>query len=199
MARTANHTSQETKQQIVDAFLVLYEQYPIEKISIRMLSEEAKINRGTFYYYYADIYELLAEIEEDIIGKLSTVLPKIVEGFLCGIYQKTPDFVMDYYHKNFKYITLFLAIKPNHKLVSFAKDCAKTAVLKFFHKKAEELTIEEQCMLEYVVDAHFGTICWCLVHVDEISVEELMGLLQRLGMNGPLTVLKEVFGIQQSV
>ena len=84
-------------------------------------------------------------------------------------------------------------------MVSFAKDCAKTAVLKFFHKKAEELTIEEQCLLEYVVDAHFGTICWCLVHVDEISVEELMGLLQRLGMNGPLTVLKEVFGIQQSV
>ena len=54
-------------------------------------------------------------------------------------------------------------------------------------------------MLEYVVNAHFGTICWCLVHVDEISVEELMGLLQRLGMDGPLTVLKEVFGIQQSV
>lgn len=42
MARTANHTSQETKQQIIDAFLVLYEQYPIEKISIRRLSEEAK-------------------------------------------------------------------------------------------------------------------------------------------------------------
>lgn len=199
MSRIANHTSAETKQQIIDAFLVLYEKYPIEKISIRMLSEKAKINRGTFYYYYADIYALLEEIENNMIHKLSMILPQIVEGFLKGIYKETPKFVIDLYQENSKSFTLFLAIKPNQKIVSFAKKCAKTAILKFFKKEENNLNMEEHCILEYIVNAHFGTICWCLLHIDEVNIEELMGILQRLGMNGPFTILKEAFKIQQSV
>lgn len=199
MARIANHTSEETKKQIKDAFLALYENYPIEKISIRLLSEEAGMNRGTFYYYYADIYALLEEIEDDMIKKWSHILPQMITAFLLGESQKMTGFVEDFYQENYRYVRLFLAVKPNQRLVNYAQNCARKAVLAFFGKSEEELSMEEQCMLTYTTYAQFGTICWWLLHTEEMSLEEMMRLLQKLSTNGPFTVLKESLGIQQTV
>lgn len=52
----------DTKAIISDAFLVLLNQKPFDKITIKDIVEECNINRNTFYYYYSDIYDLLEEI-----------------------------------------------------------------------------------------------------------------------------------------
>lgn len=57
---------QETKQILTQAFFSLYKEKPINKISIRDVSEKAGFHRSTFYEYYKDIYDLLEQEEEDI-------------------------------------------------------------------------------------------------------------------------------------
>ena len=62
----------QTKSDILEAFWRLYAQKPLDKITIRELTEVAGYNRGTFYLHYQDIYDLfeseksrlLAEMEE---------------------------------------------------------------------------------------------------------------------------------------
>jgi len=51
------------EKKIIDAFIVIYEDNPIEKISIKMITDLAGLNRGTFYLHYIDIYDLLEKIE----------------------------------------------------------------------------------------------------------------------------------------
>lgn len=46
----------------------------IHKISIRTLCEEAGINRSTFYKYYGSQYDVLAEMEDDLIGSVRDTL-----------------------------------------------------------------------------------------------------------------------------
>ncbi len=59
--------TEQTRKNIIHAFCRLYEEKPIEKISVKEVIALAGYNRSTFYEYFADIYELLEYIEDDVI------------------------------------------------------------------------------------------------------------------------------------
>lgn len=61
---------QRTKRSIVNAFLNLRSEKPLEKITIRELSEKAAIHKATFYLHYHDIYELSESLEKEIINDI---------------------------------------------------------------------------------------------------------------------------------
>lgn len=60
-----------TKRLIREALLELLKTKSIRKISVRELCDAAGINRTTFYNHYDDTSEVLAEIEEHFLTKLS--------------------------------------------------------------------------------------------------------------------------------
>lgn len=56
-----------TKQAIMNTFLRLLEEKPLEKITVQEIITECQISRNTFYYHFGDIYALLdALIQRDI-------------------------------------------------------------------------------------------------------------------------------------
>ena len=61
---------QRTKNSIINAFIQLRSKKPLEKISIRELSQLAGINKATFYLHYHDIYDLSQMLESEIIGSV---------------------------------------------------------------------------------------------------------------------------------
>lgn len=64
---TNDHRTRVTRFLLRKAFMELLRQKPIQSISIRELCELAGINRGTFYTHYTDIYDLRAQIEEEML------------------------------------------------------------------------------------------------------------------------------------
>lgn len=60
-----------TKQLIKESLVELMQEYPISRISVKMLCETADINRSTFYAYYTDTYDLLRQIQQEAISELS--------------------------------------------------------------------------------------------------------------------------------
>ena len=60
-------TTNETKNSFIVSFCKLYMKKPIEKISIRELTDTAGYNRTTFYNYFSDIYDVLDYIENSSI------------------------------------------------------------------------------------------------------------------------------------
>lgn len=65
-----------TRQKFIDVFCELYEQKPIEKITIQELTRKSGFSRSTFYQYFCDIYDLLDYVENDILKYINT---KIIE------------------------------------------------------------------------------------------------------------------------
>ncbi len=59
-----------TRENIINAFLQLRAKKPLEKISVKELSELAKINKATFYLHYKDIYDLSNVLETEFIEKV---------------------------------------------------------------------------------------------------------------------------------
>ncbi len=64
-----------TKKNIKNAFLELRSKKPLEKITIKELSELAVINRATFYTHYQDIYDLSEHIEDEIVATTINDMP----------------------------------------------------------------------------------------------------------------------------
>ncbi len=60
-----------TKQAIRESLVELLQEYPLSKISVKMICETADINRSTFYVHYTDQYDLLQRLQEEVMNGLS--------------------------------------------------------------------------------------------------------------------------------
>ena len=65
---TENRRVKYSKKLIQDSLLQLLQEKPLEKITVKELCERADVNRGTFYRYYEDIFDLFDTIEQ-ALGK----------------------------------------------------------------------------------------------------------------------------------
>lgn len=66
---------QRTRKSIVNAFIELRAKKPLEKITVRELSELAFINKATFYQHYRDIYDLSEQLESEAIENVLASMP----------------------------------------------------------------------------------------------------------------------------
>jgi AcrR family transcriptional regulator len=63
-----------TKMVIKESFIKSLRQKPISKITVKEICEYADVNRATFYTHYKDQYDLLQQIENEIIEDINRYL-----------------------------------------------------------------------------------------------------------------------------
>lgn len=63
-----------TKMVIKDSLIMLLQQKPLTKISVKEICQHADINRATFYAHYSDPYDLLQQLELEIIAEINQYL-----------------------------------------------------------------------------------------------------------------------------
>ena len=59
-----------TKRNIINAFIELRAKKPLERITVKELSEIALINKATFYSHYEDVYDLSKQLEDETIDSI---------------------------------------------------------------------------------------------------------------------------------
>ena len=68
--RIMDRRKQKTLRAIRNAFLELRSRMPLEKITVRELSDLAEISKATFYLHYADIYALSEQLQREVIEEI---------------------------------------------------------------------------------------------------------------------------------
>lgn len=64
--RRQDRRIRKTKAALRRALTTLMAEKPIQEIRVRELAEMIDVNRGTFYRYYRDIYDMLAKLEDEL-------------------------------------------------------------------------------------------------------------------------------------
>ncbi len=67
----------QTKAALVNAFWQLYLTKPIDKISVKEVTDSIGVYRSTLYYYFADVYAILEYIEETILHDWEQLISEI--------------------------------------------------------------------------------------------------------------------------
>ena len=73
-AGEANRSVRSTKRRLRECLLELLADKPINEISVKELTERADMNRGTFYFHYQDIYDLLRQTEDEFFAQFDEML-----------------------------------------------------------------------------------------------------------------------------
>lgn len=80
-----------TQHRLALTLKTLMAELPLDEISVQLLTKKCKVNRQTFYYYFHDIYDLLAQVflDEEIEGieeskNYTELLSKIYEYYVAN-------------------------------------------------------------------------------------------------------------------
>lgn len=65
-----------SKSMLKTALIQLLKIKPLQSITVKELCEMAQINRGTFYAHYYDIYQLMEELEDEMLLELQQLLQR---------------------------------------------------------------------------------------------------------------------------
>lgn len=195
----------ETKSKIKKAFLKLYEIKGIEKISIKEITDLAGVNRGTFYVYYMDIYDLLEKVEieafELLKGKAITIAKALLlnDNFEAVLPSK------DFFLENKDYLDLFFGKNANQTLTKKIKANVKGFAREMIVQKGayesevkkeawgmenqiKQMEIQEY-VLEYLASAQLGLITYWYQNNMELPIAELVALIKQVNYNGPFSLL----------
>ena len=165
-----------TRNAFFEALFVLHEKKPVEKITVRELSEKAGYNRSTFYQYFKDLPDLIFQIENDMIQYIKELISQ-------HIGKNHPEEV---------FIHVFTTIfqeKSNYLKVVFSQ----TPYNHFSQKIKEEMTPLfaqkmklplEQPQTRYLLDFYFSGILSVFrrrsLFPQEISTEEFEKLIKKI-------------------
>ena len=62
-----------TKKLLTQALTELLQKKQVNEITVKELTDLADMNRGTFYMYYRDIFDMLEKIEDELFQKLDII------------------------------------------------------------------------------------------------------------------------------
>jgi AcrR family transcriptional regulator len=73
-----NRSVRNTKKKLLDGLLSLMRQKTISCITVRELTELVDVNRGTFYFHYADIYDMVSKVEEEFFREFNAIIDHMI-------------------------------------------------------------------------------------------------------------------------
>ncbi len=74
MIKAEYRSAKRSRTLIKKAFVELLFESDISQITVRDIADKADINRGTFYAHYRDVYDVLDQIENELIEALGRML-----------------------------------------------------------------------------------------------------------------------------
>jgi AcrR family transcriptional regulator len=128
-----------TKRMLKDALIEMLKEKDIYHISIRELCEKADVNRTTFYKYYSSQFDLLADMEKDLIDFISKLIersesdPGEIIAAACRYLEENLSFVRLIVNNN---------VDPDFANKLLAMDNIKSSTLKNIGSKRSEAEME---------------------------------------------------------
>lgn len=66
-----------TRKRLMDSFWSLYQDRPMEKISVSAIVERAGVHRSTFYEYFMDVYDVVEQTQQNTLEDLEKILSEL--------------------------------------------------------------------------------------------------------------------------
>lgn len=192
--QTVDPRVRKTKRAIRNAFAKLLSEKEIDTITIREVSELSEINRKTFYRYYRGIYQVVDEIEDEVVNAFENVLNDVDMNTALEDPYRIFEGLTSIIDTDIVFYGHLLSMQKNASLASKI-----TAVLKEKTKQAmiRQLTIEEKLadvILEYVSAGMIAVYRQWFLSGNRDSVKTIstiISLLTIYGIKGVLEQYKE--------
>ena len=172
-----------TKKVLKETLLNILEKKDISKISVTEICKEADINRGTFYRYYNDVYDLLKGIEQEFIEEIkkSDSIEKMEDE---TIYSFTKN-ILTIFEKNKKLVKILFNTDRN---IYFIDEVLEIAYEKCINHWGELLNehgnIELENAVIFIFNGALGVINYWIKNDFSPSSEIIAKYIEKYCING---------------
>lgn len=182
-----------TKIRLKNAFWSLYKTKRINQISIKEITDKAGYNRGTFYLYYQDVYDMLNQIEEELLGQLDDVSQIMVTLVINpdNTHNESDKF-FKYFKENIEYISVLFGENGDAYFQAKYKEMMKSYIRN--HLIIEEIHYSEET-IDFLLEFFICGVIGLILHYFSKNKEPDMQILKKisttvLGQSGIKDLLK---------
>lgn len=132
MVKKQPQITEQTKANLRAAFWSLYTQKPIDKISIKEITDLAGYNRGTFYLYYKDVYDIFYQIEEEVLDMIEKVIQDGLMKNDTFDLSHQMEFLMELAQTHSPYVSVLLSDRGDPKFATRLKELIWPLLNRYF-------------------------------------------------------------------
>lgn len=177
MNKKQPETTMKTKQAIKDAFWDLYTKQKIESISVKDITAKAGYNRSTFYVYFKDVYDVLEQIEEELMPGVEHLPP-------IDLAQNSNKDLMEnmitIYEKNGEYYSVLLSENGDPYFAKKMKNVFKSMMRETLDHLVDRPDDEIDYALEFLVSATLAIVKHWYDQDKSMPIEKLMPMMYKL-------------------
>ena len=180
MKKQPEKTAQ-TKQSMIDAFWVIAKKRGLINVTVSEITKYADLNRGTFYVYFSDMKDLLAQAEDEIIEDLHSKVWSVLEDKNFADFQAVSAKVIEVFGEYDDNLFLLLGKDGDPQFLDHVRKEAAN-VFNAVMKQEKENPYQDY-IIAYVTSAFTGLLQFWHETGKEISLAELSGLAHRMTLH----------------
>lgn len=178
--RKQPQVTEQTRANLRQAFWELYAERPVEKISVREITDRAGYNRATFYLYYHDVYELLEEIEGTLLGNIERLVnERLLQGERLDFSQHM-GLILRLAQRSRDYTRVLLGPHGDPAFSSRLKEIISPLVDRFFLPTSELDEQSRHVVREFYLSGILAIIRTWTADDDPMPLDRLIQLIMRI-------------------
>lgn len=179
-----NNVTSNTRQNLMDAYWELYASSTTGKITVKMITDKAGYNRGTFYAYFLDIEDLHQQIEEELLPTEKN-FEKLREATFSKNSRKIIDIFMQENQQSGKKISLLLSSKRSLSFQNKFKNKLQELLMKYAPLDLKDSKKVVDYKVDIVCNMFYATLCyWYDRGNQHFTEEEMINLMMKMILFG---------------
>ncbi len=184
-----------TAEALKSAFWQMYSETEISKIKISDITDTAGYNRGVFYSYYKNIYEIFDIIEKEVMQHIKEI-SRLMQLYIMNDFEnKYLEEIIEIYNKNEKYLKVLFTKDDNPRFkVRMKKMLHDNLIVEYKKNNADANSTNVDYYIEFYTSGMLNMLIrWC-VNSQCLSVDQFAELIKDLVHTPPANILKQVYG-----
>ena len=178
-----------TKNAMLEAFWAVYQQKPIDRITIRDIADTAHIHRSTFYRYFTDIYDVLDQFEQKILDDISATLENLHDAQVLTDLISHAGIIVDALKGHAP--AIYHLTSPNGD--SGFRDKLRRRMLGHFSQfsSSAERSLETEYLFHFIFTNILANLNFWYEHRHEYPLEQIVQVSKQLVSDGIIQYMKQ--------
>ncbi|MGI6563207.1 MAG: TetR/AcrR family transcriptional regulator [Clostridia bacterium] len=180
--KAENRSVRHTKKRLKECLIALLKKKPYSSITVKELCDLADVNRGTFYYHYTDIFDMIKKVEEEFFNEFYELIDPIKAPFFQ---EADPYYILTkvfaFFDKNHEWCQIMLGPNGDMAFLQRVKKLVDEKCSSIWKEVGLSLSPEEyELFNSFIINGYIGLLETWLKTGRKQQPKEMAGFVTKI-------------------
>ena len=170
-----------TKRTFERSLAALSREYPLNKVTVKMLCERAELSRNAFYFHYKDINDMVKTIEDGIIDEVSERLEELRKLPFPENVFLIAEAIIDVFDRKREYVLMLFDKSYSASFVKRLYDLFEEVNYEYFsiyHPASKKAT--NALFYSFITGGFYDSLRYWLENPEDVSKQDIIYITKKL-------------------